>query len=324
MTAVTLAGDDLEALAAELLVAAGAPPEPARWVAELLVRAEAAGHGSHGLRLLPKYARRCRAGEIRADAEPVIERDEGATLALDGRLAFGQVAARSAVDLAVERARRHGVAVVTLRRSGHTGRLADYVERAAAAGAIAIMAANDSGASQVVAPHGSLEPRLATNPIAVGIPRARPPHLVLDIATSVASSGEIELRKALGNPIPASWAVGETLLPAAGHKGYGLALVVDVLAGVLSGAGFSEPEPGPDHQGVWVLALDVEHYLPLERFAADVERLLAYVRSAGPDVRVPGEGAAQRSDGLLVPAPVWAEIESLCNALGVAVPVTTT
>jgi uncharacterized oxidoreductase len=328
---VRLPAADLERLATALLVASGAPPAAARTTAELLVRADLAGHGSHGVRLVPPYCEACRAGTIDPAATPTIERDHGSTVCLDGNRALGQVAGFAAVDLAVERAREHGVAIVTMRRSGHLGRLADYVARAADAGMIAVLAANDSGANQVVAPHGSGEGRLATNPIAVGIPRQEPPHLVLDMATSVVSHGTLELEQLVGAPTPAGWtAPTDALLPLGGPKGTGLALVVDVLGGMLSGAGFSTTETGHDYQGVWLLALDPERFLPPGRLEADVEQLITYVQSASPlygrEVLVPGEPSAlatrtHLAEGVPVPEPVWAELLELAATLEVGVDV---
>jgi len=160
-----------------------------------------AGHPSHGIRLVGEYCDRCRSGRIDAAARPAVERDHGSTLVLDGRRAVGQIAAMVPVDLAVERAREHGVPIVAMCRGGHMGRLADYVERGAEAGMIVILAANDSGANQVVALHGSVEPRLATNPLAVGVASPEPPHLVLDMSTSVASRGAIEEARLAGHQI---------------------------------------------------------------------------------------------------------------------------
>jgi LDH2 family malate/lactate/ureidoglycolate dehydrogenase len=320
---------ELERLTADLLVASGASTETAAGAAALLVRADLAGHGSHGVRLVPLYCDACRTGAIAPTAIPTIDRDDGSTVSLDGNCALGQVAGIVAIDLAIARAREHGVAVVTLRRSGHLGRLADYVERAAGAGMIAILAANDSGANQVVAPHGSDEGRLATNPIAVGIPREAPPHLVLDMATSVVSHGTLELTQLDGSPVPSEWTTPrDVLLPLGGPKGTGLALVVEVLAGILSGAGFSTSDPTHDYQGVWLLALDPERFLPPGRLAADVEALVAHVHSAHPtpgsEVLVPGEPGARAAqarlrDGVQVPAPVWAELLGVAATLGVDV-----
>jgi hydroxycarboxylate dehydrogenase B len=250
---------------------------------------------------------------------------------LDGRRALGQVAGTEAVELAVERARAHGVAVVTLRRSGHLGRLADYAERAADRGTVAILAANDAGANEVVAPHGSLEPRLATNPIAVGIPRKEPPHLVLDMSTSVVSHGTVARLELEGRPVPDEWAVDGVLLPVGGAKGTGLALVVDVLAGILSGAGFSDGAGDKDDdQGVWIVALDPRRFLPPGKLEADVERLVRHVRSAAPssrgtEVLVPGEHGARASTsaaraGILLPSRLWDELAGRARDAGLPVP----
>ena len=297
----------------------------------MLVRADLAGHGSHGVRLVSYYFERCRNGQIVSSARPTIDRDGGATVSLDGNRALGPVAGMTAVDLAVVRAREHGVAVVTVRRCGHLGRLADYVSHAADQGAIALLAANDSGAHQVVAPYGSREGRLATNPFAAGIPRRETPHLVLDMATSAVSHGTVEVAQLRGTPVPADWVTPDNvLLPLGGPKGTGLALMVDVLGGMLSGAGYSTADSADDYQGVWILALDPERFLPSTRLETDVETLVAHVRSAlpsdGRDVLVPGEPGdlAFRSNlvaGAPLAEPVWIELQEVAAALGVEVSV---
>jgi len=316
-------------MAAALLEAVGAPTQAASTTATMLVRADLEGHPSHGVRLLPDYCSRCRSGVIDPAATPRIDRDDGSTVALDGRRALGQVAGRVAADLAVERAREHGVAVVTMRMSGHLGRLAGYVERMAANGVIAVLAVNDSGANQVVAPHGSGEGRLATNPIAVGIPRPTPPHFVLDMATSTTSHGSAQLRQLAGADLPDGWVAGDVLLPLGGAKGTGLALMVDVLAGVLSGAGFSRQSPGIDYQGVWMLALDPERFLAPGQLASETERLVCHVHTASPlaagEVLVPGEPAARaveafQRDGIPVLGPVWERLGELARELDVTIP----
>lgn len=331
MATVRLRAADLEELAAGLLEASCVPSDAAAIVSTFLVRAELSGHGSHGVRLVGDYCDRCRTGRVDPTARPTVARDDGSTVSLDGCLALGQVAGVEAARLAVERARLHGVAVVTMRRSGHLGRLADYVELVAAEGLIAILAANDSGASQVVAPHGSDEARLATNPIAIGIPRASPPHFVLDMSTSVVSHGTLERLALEGAPIPDEWTTGDVLLPLGGAKGTGLALVVDVLAGILSGAGFSGGRASDDDQGVWIVALDPTRFLPPGRLERDVERLVSHVRSARPstplsEVLVPGEpGAlatkAARRDGVRIPIALWADLVSRARNQSVPLPV---
>jgi hydroxycarboxylate dehydrogenase B len=316
-------------MAVAMLEAVGVPAQAAEMTAAMLVRADLEGHGSHGVRLLPDYCSRCQSGAIDPTATPRIDRDDGSTVVLDGRRALGHVAGLVAADLAVERAREHGVAVVTMRLSGHLGRLAGYVERMAANGVVAVLVVNDSGANQVVAPHGSGEGRLATNPIAIGVPRPAPPHLVLDMATSATSHGTVEMHRLTGAALPEGWTVGDVLLPLGGAKGTGLALFVDVLAGVLSGAGSSREAPAHDYQGVWVLALDPGRFLAPGQLETETERLVRCVRSASPlpgqEVLVPGEPSARAveahlRDGIPVPAPVWASLCELATKLDVPIP----
>jgi LDH2 family malate/lactate/ureidoglycolate dehydrogenase len=321
----------LRACAAAVFERLGAAPGDAAWVADLLVRAHLGGYESHGARLIPVYARACREGLTNPRGAPAIARDDGSTVVVDGGFAFGQVAARFATEVAVERAREHGVAAVALRRSAHVGRLADYVELAAGRGVVALMAANDAGANQVVPPAGGAEGRLSTNPLAVGVPRERPPHLVVDMSTTVAAQGKVRVLRRLGTEPPVEWLAGDGLLaPLGGAKGTGLALAVEVLSGILTEAGFSGPDPGPEHQGVFLLALDPGRFLPPERFRADVEALVAYVKSSpalepGGEVLVPGEASArtraERAErGLPVDPVTWAELNELCAELGVAPP----
>jgi LDH2 family malate/lactate/ureidoglycolate dehydrogenase len=318
--------EELEQAAAGVLERLGATPANAETVARLLVKADLTGHESHGVRLLAVYADSIRQGLTDPAATPRIERDDGTTIVVDGRRAFGQVTGVHAAELAAGRALRHGVAAVAVRGGAHLGRLADAVERAAELGAIAFLFANDAGAGQVVAPFGGAEGRLATNPLAVGIPRARPPHLVLDMATSVAAHGTIRVRERRGEDVPDAWRAEGVLQPLGGMKGYGLALVVEVLAGVLSGTGFSRPDPGPDLQGVFLLALDPGRFLPRERFDADVESLLGYVTGGErlpevDEILVPGEASwrsaeRRRTEGVPVDDATWAELETLCGELG--------
>ena len=227
----------------------GASPADADRTAELLVRAEVGGHPSHGLRRLVQYAAATRDGTIVPSARAEVVRDEGTTVTVDGHRALGQVVCTFATDLAAERAREHGVAAVAVRRSGHCGRLADYADRACGHGVILLAFANDSGAEQTVAPPGGLAARLSTNPLAAGIPRPSPPHLVVDLATSVAAFGKVRVLQDSGEPVPEEWMRGGLLQPLGGAKGFALALLVEALAGVVSGAGAVSADPGSGRPG---------------------------------------------------------------------------
>ncbi len=228
-------------------------------------------------------------------ARAEIVRDDGSTLILDGRRALGQVVCTLATDLAAERALAHGVAAVAVRHSGHAGRFADYADRACEQGAALLVFANDSGAGQAVAPPGGLEGRLSTNPLAAGVPRTKPPHLVIDLATSVAAQGKVRVLQDAGRPVPEAWVRDGLLQPLGGAKGFALALLVEALAGVVSGAGAVGPDPGPDDQGVFLLAFDPGRFGDPAELAGRVDAMLAHVLSApvregAEPLRAPGSG----------------------------------
>jgi LDH2 family malate/lactate/ureidoglycolate dehydrogenase len=271
----------------------GAREEDAERAAELLVRAEVGGHPGHGLRRLRQYANAWRAGTIVPSARAEMVVDAGSTLILDGHRALGQVVCTLAADRAAERAHEYGVAAVAVRRSGHCGRLADYADRVCARGAAVLLFANDSGAAQGVAPPGAREARLSTNPLAAGIPRARAPHLVVDLSTSVAAHGKVRVLEEAGAPVPEEWMRDGLLQPLGGFKGFALGLLVEALAGVVSGAGAASPTPGPDDQGVFMLAFDPTRFGEPGDLGERLEAMLAYVAGApmqpGADpLRIPG------------------------------------
>jgi hydroxycarboxylate dehydrogenase B len=284
------------------------------------------------MRRLPEYVDRWRQGLLDPAARPAVELDAGALVRMDGRRAFGHLAMRDVTDLAVERARAHGIAGVGLRRSSHAGRFADYCERAAAAGAALLVYVNDSGGGQDVAPPGGLAARLATNPIAAGIPRARSPHLVLDISTSVVAKGRLLEWQDRGEPISPDWVTTTGVIrPMAAHKGFGLALVAEALAGALTMAGTVTANPPGDDQGVFAIAIDIARLRPLDAFTGEVEGFLGYVRDVpleprAPPVRIPGEtGAAEttvrEAQGVPVQDFTWAALRRIAGELDVPEPV---
>jgi uncharacterized oxidoreductase len=275
-------------------------PDAAR-MAELLVRAEVGGHPSHGLRRLVQYAHGWREGTIVPSATAEVVRDEGSTLTIDGQAALGQVVCTLAADLAAERALAHGVAAVGVRRSAHCGRLADYADRACDRGAAVLLFANDAGAAQTVAPPRGLAARLSTNPLAAGVPRVRRPHLIVDMATSVAAYGKVRVLEDAGRAVPEEWMRDGLMQPLGGIKGFALALLVEALAGVVTGAGASSATPGPDDQGIFLLAFDPLRFGAADELAERLEAMLGYVLDVplepGADpLRVPG--------GALPPLPL--------------------
>ncbi len=327
---------DLERCTRELLEAVGVAAADAAWTAALLVGADLSGHASHGLVRLADYLEAIEAGAVNAAGRPRVEVDRGSTAIVDGDRALGQVAARFAADEAIARGRAHGVACVTLRRSAHAGRLADYAERVAAAGLIALVFANDAGTGQVVAPPGALAGRLSTNPIAFGFPRGAPPHLVVDLATSVAAIGKIRIVEERDEPVPEGWLRGGLAQPLAGYKGFGLALAAEALAGVLGGAGHvtatshSLAAPTEEPQGLAVIALDLGRFRPLAEFTSALDEMLAHVVSAevpvgAQPVAAPGERSAaavqrHRASGVALTAPTARRLAEACARHGIESP----
>jgi len=259
--------------------------------------------------------------------------DRGATATIDGGLALGQVVARAAADEASARARQFGIACVAVRRCGHVGRLAHVAERIAATGQLGIVVANDAGAGQTVAPPGACEARLSTNPLAVAAPRATGPPFSLDMATSVVSHGKLRIRREQREEVPPGWEIGGLLQCLGGYKGLGLALAVEILAGIVSGAGSSNAEQrdSPDvEQGMLVIAIDIVRFRPLDDVEREIDDLAAYVRSAplapgGGPIAIPGERAAEaigrnQAAGVHLAPTVLEELRTACTRLGVAPP----
>ncbi len=328
---VLVASSELERYGAALLRSVGASQVDAEWVASLVVASDLAGHESHGLRRLVEYVEHARSGAADPRAIPEVVVDGGATAIVDGHHAFGHVSMRVVTEQVVARARAHGVAAVALRRSDHVGRFADFCERAAAQGVIMLCFVNDAGSEQDVAPPGGTEARLATNPIAAGVPRAGSPHLVLDMATSVVAKGRVSEWLDRGLPLPDEWVTPTGVLrPVGGVKGFGLALVTEALAGALTGAGTVSARPGRDDQGVFTIGVDVAHFRPRADFTAEVEGFIAYVKdvplgSGAQPVRIPAEtgatvAAERRAHGVPVQPFTWQRLADLAAELRVAVP----
>ena len=243
--------EDLNDLVRALLGAAGSDAGDARLVAEQLVDAEARESRGQGLIRLRPYINWMRTGKIASPAKLKIEREFGSTLLLDGGNGWGQVVTTQAMTMCVERAQKHGVCLALVRNANHIGRLGYYVEAAAADGCVGLVACSGHPSSAWVAPWGGTKPIFGTNPIAFGFPRKDGPPVVVDLSTTQGSRGAVLLAGKVGKLLPEGWAFDAagnptrdpskalppqgTLAPLGGHKGYGLALAVEILCGVLSG-----------------------------------------------------------------------------------------
>jgi uncharacterized oxidoreductase len=337
----------LEALACGIFRASGAGDDAARIVARHLTDASLAGHDSHGLMRIIQYVREIESGQIRPAAVPRILADWPEGSVIDARGPFGQVACHRAMDRAIDKALAGTVGVITLRHCNHSGRLGAYAAQAAAAGCFGMVAANGGGAGQWVAPFGGRDRRLSTNPLAMGAPSEEAFPLLLDISTSAAPEGKVRDSLQREKPVPDGWLVdhdgrptndpralyatpGGALLPlggAMGHKGYALAFMVDLLAGALSQAGCptQAAADGTNGTGIFMLALNIEQFLPAAKFATQLREMIAWVKSSAPaegftEILVPGEAEFRtRTDRLrrgidLAPA-VWREITAIVDRL---------
>ena len=324
-----------------LLAAAGLEPAAARTVADSLVDASLRGVDSHGVARIPDYVARLRAGVLNPRPRPAVLRREGAVGLVDGDQGPGQVAGVLATDLSIELARAHGVGVVAVRRSAHYGAAAYYARRAAAAGLVGISMTNSEPS---VIPFGGLETALGTNPIALAAP-AGDGLFDLDMATSQVALNRIYNAADEGRSIPEGWGVDARGLPTTdpaavnagvplgGYKGYVLAVLVEILCGVLPGAGVThgvgQHDEGQD-VGHFHLAIDPERTVGRDRFAAVLGGLVDELAAAptGPghdEVLVPGEPeqrtrVIRERTGIPFVPSLWASLHALGAELGVPAP----
>lgn len=336
----------LAGFAARCLEAVGVSPDDAALVAEHLVEADLRGLDSHGLSRLPVYVRRIGKGLMEPRTGPEIVRETPVAALMDARHGLGIVVADRAMRIAAAKAKEVGMGCVGVRNSTHCGFLAFYTRRAALEDLIAFAFTN-AAASQ--APWGGREPYFGTNPLSVGIPRRDGPPIVVDMATTVAARGKIRLAAQKGERIPEGWAIDREgrpttdpraameglILPVGGPKGYGLALLVDVLSGVLTGGVFG-PEVGAlaedrrQRVGHFFLALRADLFVPLDQFLGSVEEMARQIKACPPmvgfeRVLLPGEPEEIRSEsnrraGITMSEAVVRELEALGEELGVSCP----
>lgn len=322
-----IAPDRLEAMVAELFEAAGSSKEEARIVSDHLVTANLKGHDSHGVIRAAKYVGWVAAGELIPNRHAEIVGGKGSLLVVDGGFGYGQVIGRESMSLVAERAREHGFCAAMIRNSGHLGRIGAWPEQLAHAGLVSVHFVNTSGYGILVAPHGGSDRRLSANPIAAGAPRKGGRPLVLDIATSVVAEGKIQVARNKKQKLKPGWVIDGkgrpttepdsfyekppgAIFPIAGHKGSGLSVFCEILAGSLTGGGSSHPEGASAWRlvnNMLTLAFDPA-VVPGSAFEGDVKRLEEWVKGSPPidprePVRLPGEiedltEAARRRSGV--------------------------
>lgn len=339
--------DRLQAFITEGLSRAGLPEEDAGRVATLMAQADLQGSDGHGVIRLPQYVRRIQAGGINTRPKFALRSERAAMAVLDGDNGMGHLVMSHAVQIAVAKAREAGVGWVGACRSNHAGPASLYVQQVVEQGMIGLYFA--VGNANHLPPWGGMEMLLSTNPIAIGIPAGSEPPVVLDMATTVAAYGKVKAKAKKGESMPVGWMMDRQgqpltdptraeegfLLPIGNHKGYGLALMVGLLAGTLNGAAmgrevidFNHDDVTPTNTGQAVLALDPAAFGDTAFFKASVDRLVQDLRSSErlPGVEriwMPGEQSHLRREeyareGIPIAAGLARELDSLAQQLGMA------
>jgi len=340
----------------ELWRAAGCSADEARLTADHLVGANLAGHDSHGVGMVPRYVNSWLAGELQLNQHVAITSDSGAMLSLDAHRGMGQSMAFEAMNLAIERAKAHGVCVMGLKHAHHIGRIGHWAEQAVAAGMVSVHFVN-AMSKPVVAPFRGTEARYVTNPFTVGIPVPGREPMLLDFATSAIAMGKVRVAFNSGKKVPDQMLMdaqgeytddpaalfpsagqpGGALVPFAQHKGYALAMVVEVLAAALTGGETTRPAHLTYQYGIWnnmlAMVFDPARLSDQQLFGAEVNAFVDWVQSArlrdnAEPILMPGDperaSRKARAERLPVDAGTLGELDeaaaSVSRSRGVPLP----
>ncbi len=333
--------------AIEAIVAAGgSEPREAELVAENLVTANLTGHDSHGIGMIPRYVESLKEGGLQPNRHPVVKFDGGALVALDGQAGYGQVIGLEATDIAIERAREHGVCVMALANSHHLCRIGQWAEQAVAQGLVSLSFVNVISRS-IVAPFGGSDARFGTNPCTIGVPLAGQPPFILDMATSGVAQGKVRVAHNKGEKLPPGLLLDDkgnaTLEARFGviepygalttfglHKGYGLAVVCELLGGALSGGGTWHTTDRSKKRvlnGMLSILIDPKKLGTADVFEREARAFIEWVKQSPPApgmdrVRIAGDPeretrARRQKEGIAVDANTWQEIHAAGAKLGV-------
>jgi len=302
------------------------------------------GHDSHGVIRIPSYLRKISDGQIVPQAQPEVVRETPTTALIDGHWAFGQMVAARGMEIAIAKAQEQNMAAVGMFHCPHIGRVGEYPAMAAQQGMIGLTVCNSGPPGGNVAPFGGRKPFFSTNPLALAVPAGEHSPLLLDFATSVVAEGKVRVARNRGKQIPEGWIIdsegrastdprdlyeGGALLPFGRHKGYGLALFVDILGGILTGAGCTSMPDYDGGNGTFLMTIDPRTFRPLADFKAYVDQLFTAIKevSLAPDVEeilIPGEieyrtQAQREREGIFVEEVTWAQIAEAAQRLEVDV-----
>ena len=337
----TVAASRLVELVTAIMHKAGCSASEAATIARRLVDSNLVGHDSHGVIRVSKYLEWMRKGWVRANENPVVAFDSESIAIVDGNRGFGQVIGEFAGKLGTGKAARTGIAMVGLRNCGHLGRVGDWAELAAAAGQVSIHFLNTSGA-QRVAPFGGSDRRLSTNPITIGVPIADGDPIIVDMTTSMAAEGKLMVALNRGESVPEGWIIdkhgrpttqpkdfydGGALLTVGAHKGSGLSIVTDLLAGALSTGRSSDPADTVLRNNMLSIYIAPSFYDADGMVARETERFVEWVKASPParqgnPVLLPGEierttRAERLANGVPIDDTTWTDLLSAAATVGI-------
>jgi hydroxycarboxylate dehydrogenase B len=335
----------LEAFTADIFAAAGCQREEADRIGHYLTEANLVGHDSHGVIRVPSYIDWLKAGKVVANQSIRVDFENEVVAVIDGGYGFGQSIGEQATHYGIAKCKQHGVAVVALRNAGHLGRIGDWPLLAAQAGLVSLHFVNTSGMGILVAPFGGTQRRLSADPIAAGVPVEGGEPILLDMSSCTIAEGKLRVAFNKGVSVPEGCIIDSegrpttdpkvfyadppgAILPIAGHKGYALGFIVEMMAGALTGGGASSPsKAGRLANGMLSIYMDPTVFREGADFAADVRQFIEWVKSCpkcepGGEILVPGEieerTKAQRlARGIELDENTWQNLVKVASGLGV-------
>lgn len=343
----TLSADTLHAMTREICLAGRSEEREAALVADHLVASNLAGHDSHGVGMIPAYVEGLNAGRLFANQHIAVVRDQGALVVIEGNRGYGQVIGHEAMEVGIERARQNGVALVAIRNTFHLGRIGHWGEQCARAGCASINFVNGIDHKPLQAPYGAAAARLSTNPFCVALPGRNGPAVVLDMATTRIAMGKARVAFNRGVPVPEDSILDAEGMPTRNahamfdeprgalismgdHKGSGLAIMCELMAGALTGGWTNQPEhpqAGGIINNMLTVVIDPEAMGERAALYDEAEALIAWVKAAPTragfdEVLVPGEPEMRRraersAEGIDVDERTYADIEAAAAALGI-------
>jgi uncharacterized oxidoreductase len=336
-----VAADRLVALVAAIMEGGGSATAEARAIARRLVDSNLVGHESHGVLRVGKYLDWVRDGTLRPNTPPTILFESDSIAIVDGNRGFGQVTGEYATRLGIAKAAKAGIAMIGLRNCGHLGRLGDWAEMAAEAGQVSLHFLNTSGA-QRVAPYGGRDRRLSTNPMAIGVPLSGAPPAILDITTSTVAEGKLMVALTKGERVPEGWIVdrdgrpttdpkdfydGGALLTIGAHKGSGLSMLTDLLAGAVTTGHSSDGADTILRNNMLSIYVEPAVYDRDGRVLAEARRFVDWVKASPPadpgaPVLAPGDverknRAERRAGGVPLDDKTWSDLLAAAATVGI-------